>query len=423
MSRAASQCPATSPASLELVGDRAVQRPPAQPRHRVVDRVADERVPERGGAVRGLHQQPAGQQLADGGLAREARDEREIHPRAGDRRRLRGGTCGVVERCEPHQHRVAHGRGQRHVLLQRERQAVGGLCQAAGLLQRRGQLLDEERVAAGAVVQRARQPRVRGGARELRDALAGLRLVERVQCDLVECAVAPEVVPQPTQRVRAVQLVGAVGRHDQQRELAQRQRERAEQLDRGLVGPLQVVEQQRRGPLGHERREPAADRLHERRAVAASARLAELGEQHGEVAAQRPAVVQAARDGAQVLAERSDDRAVGRTGGRGRAADEPRRTVAQRRVGEPGLADPGLAGHEQQAAAAGRGFVERGSQTRPLELAADQHIASLRTAQTGSERGPVRSKTAVTSATRLAGKPPRLACSRITSALSASCTQ
>ena len=78
---------------------------------------------------------------------------------------------------------------------------------------------------------------------------AGLRLVERLQRELGERAVAPQVVPQPAQRMRAGQLVGAVGGDDQQRQLAQRQRERAEQLDRGVVGPLQVVEQQRRGPL------------------------------------------------------------------------------------------------------------------------------------------------------------------------------
>ncbi len=248
----------------------------------------------------------------------------------------------------------------------------------------------------------------------------GLGLVERLQRQLGERAIAAQIVPQAVQGMRPVQLVGAVGGDDEQRQFAQRERQRAKQLDRGVVGPLQVVEQHRRRPFGGERGEPAADRLHERGAVAARARLAQLRQQHGEMTAQRAAAVEPARGGPQELAERPDDRPVGRAVGRGRTADEAH---AERLVRQPRLSDARLAGDEQQPAAPVLGILERGAEPRCFRLAADQHAASLRPAQTGSERGPVRSKTAVTSATRLAGKPPRLACSRITSALSASWTQ
>ena len=347
---------------------------------------------ERGGAVRGLHQQPAGQQLADRGFAREAGDQREIHPRAGDRRRLRGGAGGVVERREPHQHGVAHGRGQRHVLLQRERQPVGARRQAVGLLQGRGQLLDEERVAARAVVQQPRQPRARGGARELGDALAGLRFVERLQRDLLERAVAPQVVPQPVQRVRAVQLVGAVGGDDQQRQLAQRQRERRRA----------ARSWPRRTTAGRRAAAPRAARRRASRARSGSPprawpgrcsrapRRARGGARRGGRAAARSGPGRRGRR----AGTRGTPRPPGRTGSRrawprrGRAACA---AFTQRRVGEPGLPDPGLAGHEQQAAAAGRGFVERGSAAAPVRArgrsARGRFYARLRPEASGARCG------------------------------------
>ena len=225
-------------------------------------------------------------------------------------------------------------------------------------------------------MQHAGEPRARRGARQLGDQLAGASLVERLEGDLGQHAVAAQVMPQPPQRMRARQLVGAIGGDDQQRQLAQRQRERRQQLDRRVVGPLQVVEQERRRALGDDRGQRAADRLDERGAIAARARLAELGEEHGEVAAQRTAAVETAGDRSQVLAQRADDRAVGRPGRRRGAAQEAH--AGERLLGQPRLPDPGLAGEQEQAAAAGRGAIKRGAQSRPLELAADQHGWILR---------------------------------------------
>jgi hypothetical protein len=130
--------------------------------------------------------------------------------RPGDRGGLRGGAGPVAERRDAHQHGVAHRRGQRHVVVQRQLQPRRAGGEAAALQQRRGELFDEERRAARAVVQHPRQPRARGRARQLGDALSGLGLVERLQLDPRQRAVAPQVMPQPAQRMRTGELVGAV---------------------------------------------------------------------------------------------------------------------------------------------------------------------------------------------------------------------
>ena len=73
--------------------------------------------------------------------------------------------------------------------------------------------------------------------------------VERLQGQLLEPAAAAQLVAQPAQPVVARQAVGAVGGDDQDRQLPQRLGQRGEQLERGLVGPLQVVEDEDQRPL------------------------------------------------------------------------------------------------------------------------------------------------------------------------------
>jgi hypothetical protein len=57
-------------------------------------------------------------------------------------------------------------------------------------------------------------------------------------------------VAQAPQRMRARELVRAVGGDDQERQLAQRRGKGREELERRLVGPLEVIEQDGRRPLG-----------------------------------------------------------------------------------------------------------------------------------------------------------------------------
>jgi hypothetical protein len=143
--------------------------------------------------------------------------------------------------------------------------------------QRRDQLLDEEGRAHGAVVDRAGeggggrfgQERVQQGG----DAVA----VERVERELLEPAAAAQLVAQPAQAVAAGEAVGAVGADDQHRHLLQRPGQRGDQFQGRLVGPLQVVEQDRQRPLGGEVGEGAAHRLEDRRPLGLGGGLAELG--------------------------------------------------------------------------------------------------------------------------------------------------
>jgi len=129
----------------QLVGDRTVQRPAAQPRDVLVDGVAHERVTELGAAFRGLDEQAGAQQLRDPRLPGQTGDDGEIHARPGDRRDLRGGAAAVAQRRHADEDGVAHGRGERDVAVERQLQPGVAGRQAPGLLQRRRELLDEER--------------------------------------------------------------------------------------------------------------------------------------------------------------------------------------------------------------------------------------------------------------------------------------
>jgi hypothetical protein len=111
--------------------------------------------------------------------------------------------------------------------------------------------------------------------------------------------------------VVAREAVGAVGAQQHQRQLVERRREAREQLERRLVGPLEVVEDDERGLADLGQR--GADRLEDRRAVARRGLLAELGQQQREVRAERPQPREGAGPEAQVRAQGGDDRAVGET--------------------------------------------------------------------------------------------------------------
>ena len=113
------------------------------------------------------------------------------------------------------------------------------------------------------------------------------RLLERqrAQHELVEPAGAAQVVAQAPHAVVAREPVGAVGGDHQHRQLAERLGERRQQLERRLVGPLQVVEDDQRVPLGGDGGERAADRLEQRRAIGGRRGRSELGQQQRELGA------------------------------------------------------------------------------------------------------------------------------------------
>ena len=214
----------------------------------------------------------------------------------------------------------------------------------------------------------------------------GVRGAEGLDDQLRQRAVAAQVVAQAPQRMGAREIVRAVGGDDQERQLVQARRERREQLERGLVGGVDVVEQHDGRALGDHRAQAAADRLEQRRAVLRGPRLAQLGEEQRQVRPQRAAGREPVRRAPQVAPHGGDDRAERRAAAGRDAADQE--AVAERLLDEAGLADAGLAGDQQERAAAGPRGGERGPQPRPLAVASDErsHGASVSPA----ERSPVR---------------------------------
>ena len=327
----------------------------------------------------------------------------QVERRARDGRHLDRAAGAVAELGDADHHGVADRVRQRHLAPAGQLQARRALAQRAAHAQRDGELAREERHALGAVVDRTHEVGLRGEREHAGDELARLGEPERRQQDLLEPARAAQVVAQAAQAVAARQPVGAVAADDQQPARGDRLRERRQHLQRGLVGPLQVVEQHERVA---EARERAAQRLEQRRAVGLRGRLAELGQQPREMGAQRPAGVQALRVRAQMRAQGGDERPVRRRAAlRGGAAQDGRVRAPGQLGGQPGLAGTGLAGEQHDRAAA----VARGAQQRlePLELRppADQlarHRASLRAARAAV--GEIRHvSTASTAMPRMAG--------------------
>ena len=358
-------------AGLERLGELAVQRAAAQPRHVGVERLPAQRVAEGGAAVAALAQDAVALELGEAVLAREPAGEVEVEALAGDGGRLGRGARLVGERRGAHQHRVADRVGRGDVLVAAELEAARAGLEAAAHHERAGELLDEERQALRAVVDRDGERRRGPLGQEAREQLGGLAEVERRERELVQPAAAAQLVAQPAQRVVARQAVGAVGAQQHQRQLVERRREAREQLERRLVGPLQVVEHDERGLA--ELGERGADRLEDRRAVARRGLLAELGEQQREVRAERPQPREGAGPEAQVRAQGGDDRAVGGDGaGARRAAQHEHARGGAGLVGEARLADAGLAGEEQQRARAAARALDGLAQLGELGVAAEE---------------------------------------------------
>ena len=93
---------------------------------------------------------------------------------------------------------------------------------------------------------------------------------------------ALELGEQRAERVAAVQLVGAVGRDDEQRLVAERGGEEAQERARGRVGPVQVLDDQQHRGVAREPVEHREQRLEHARLVAAAARPLAAGAEAGQ---------------------------------------------------------------------------------------------------------------------------------------------
>ena len=310
----------------------------------------------------------------------------------------------LAEALDPHHQRVA----------QRRRQA------AAAVEPGREQLLGEQRVALAARVQALDELGVGRPAEDVGEQVGELVARQARQLDPARAGVALELGEQRAQRVAAVQLVGAVGRDDEDALGPQAAPEEDEEGAGRAVGPVDVLEHERERLLAAEVVEQREQRLEQarlaERRLGAARRLgiggrgrgaaAELREQRGELGAD--ARGQRVEDGVALARERAQDAHDRRVGQLLLAeldalADlhatarlpRPARELGQ----EAGLAYARLTRDEGERRPAIRRVAERGLELRELRHAPDQAAAghacrhplsihgSARSARRGRRRG------------------------------------
>jgi hypothetical protein len=242
----------------------------------VVHRLADERVAELVPPV-GVHDDELGRD--DGPQGRLELGLAE----AGDAGEQVVAEPGAADRSDP-QHPLGHVGQLVDPGEQQVAQAVRDV--GAGRVAGERELLDEERVALGALVDRVDGARFGFGAEQLRQQRGGGLAVEAFQLQALDAADAVQLGEEGAQRVAALQLVGAV--RDQQQHVRQPRRahQEADQVAGGPVGPVQVLQDEhqrlRLGQPGEQRRDQVeqvapADLVGVRRG-------AQLGQQPGELA-------------------------------------------------------------------------------------------------------------------------------------------
>ena len=283
---------------LQRAGQRGVQRPALAREQVVGQRLAHERVAEAVGVGLGVrHDDVVRHRLAQPGhqvVGREAARALEqpvTHARARDGSQAQDGLGGRSQRLDAQHERIGD---------------VGGQALAGG---GGGQLLGEERVALGAgeqLVDEARLGPAPEDPRQLRDDLLAR---EALQSDALDDRGALGFGQQRSEGMAAVQLVGAV-RGDQQHALVARvAHEEGQEVARGAVGPVDVLEDEHQGlRLGQASQEGEQELEHatlRERALGAGLGRVELGQQRRQ-----------ARGGAAELAgveaaQRADDRRVG----------------------------------------------------------------------------------------------------------------
>nr|WP_246086001.1 hypothetical protein [Pseudonocardia hydrocarbonoxydans] len=351
--------PARGRQTLQRPGDRAVQPGPLQPGQPGHDRLADQVVPEPPHpAVAVLHHHPGddgGLQQPDdllgvelgGGLQHVQRELAADHRGQGEQ-----GPGVVGQPAQPTFQHVADRRGD----VRRARPGV----QAALAAQQLDQLDEEERVALGTPAQVLGQPGV--GQPAVGEQLPDLGDRQPVERQPGDGALPGQVGEGVDQRVGAL-----VGRVAQRRDHQHRQRrdpadEEAQQVQRERVGAVQVVEDDEQRPVRGGRGQRTGDLLEQLGAAGVGVALpgAGRGARVGAERAQhlRPRPQRGRRGLVGTPAPGHPD--AERAGGRGRL------------LGQPGLADPGLAAEQHHRPAAARRRRQSRHQRRELRAAADE---------------------------------------------------
>jgi hypothetical protein len=160
---------------------------------------------------------------------------------------------------------------------------------------------------------------------------------------------AAELAAHPPDRVPPRQLVAAERPEDEQRLGVHRPGQGGQQLQGCVVGPLEIIQEQRRRVPGGDRRQRQADGLEQGRAVALGRGRAELREQQRQVGGQRPLDQPAAPLRAQLRPQHLHDGTE--RGGPSldpEALEHLQAGAGQQPSCQGGLAHAGLAGQQDQ---------------------------------------------------------------------------
>ena len=303
-----------------------VQRGPPGAGQRLLDRPAGQLVPEPHRPVRGQQDAAPLGRLQRGRVLDQLRQQRGRHLGRHDGQPLHGLPAARRQRGDPGQHRVPDRR--RHL--------------AAG----RGEHLgDQERVAGRGGGHRRRVDA--GLGRQHRD--RGVGQPRQLQPDDRRRG---ETADDPPERVVRAQLLLAVGDHQQRRQLRHPPGQRLQHVQGRLVGPVRVLDHDDRGPLGEAHL--GQQRVEQRVPLARSDAERDAGQlpDHVPERAERPG-------GDQVLAGAAEQPGV--PGG-------PVRELGQ----QAGLADPGLAGDQHDAAPAPPRPLQGGAESVEVGVALQQ---------------------------------------------------
>jgi hypothetical protein len=207
-------------ALLEHFREPAVEGAATKPGHVLVHRIAGERMAEHCLAPVGLDEQAAGEKLVEPTVCADRREQLQLDAWAGDRRGLGRRARPVGERARVQEDGVLDRLRKRNVGVERKREPVVARFQTTARLERRRELLDEERDPVRAVVEHPPEPRRRVGTEDPGSQLRRAGRGERLQDALVERPIPPQLVPEPPDRMGARNLVRAVRADNEERQIA-----------------------------------------------------------------------------------------------------------------------------------------------------------------------------------------------------------
>jgi len=171
---------------------------------------------------------------------------------------------GRIEPRETQQDRVADRLGNPHLRQRAAIPALRGAEDVAAIDRLSEHLLEHERISLRACVHQVAELRPDLVVVEDRgDHLRDLDLPEGRQCDELRDARSPPGLQQRRERMPAVELVAAVGDEHERARVRQAAGDVVEQLARGSVGPVDVLDDEQQAALACRQREQTDDGLEE----------------------------------------------------------------------------------------------------------------------------------------------------------------